>query len=97
MNLESRMVELEDLGRQVQVHGRKIGVKEMCDQIQAVTVQDLRRVARQILSGQVKNKGLGTGKPTVVIQEGEMENYKLNPVKWDEIQQRIARWKLGRR
>lgn len=30
MNLESRMVELEDLGRQVQVHGRKVGVREMC-------------------------------------------------------------------
>lgn len=97
MNLESRMVELEDLGRQVQVHGRKIGVKEMCEQIQAVTAEDLRRVARQVLNGQTENKGLGTGKPTVVIQEGEVEDHKLNPLKWDEIQQRIARWKLGRR
>ncbi len=36
MNLESRMVELEDLGRQVQVHGRKVGVKEMCRKIEEV-------------------------------------------------------------
>ena len=97
MNLESRMVELEDLGRQVQVHGRKVGVMEMCQQIDAVTIDDLRRVARQVFGGQVDNKGHGTGIPTVVIQEGEMEGHKLNPMRWEEIQQRIARWKLGRR
>ena len=49
MNLESRMVELEDLGRQVQVHGRKVGVKEMCAKIEELTVEDLRRVARDTL------------------------------------------------
>ncbi|RDW76589.1 mitochondrial-processing protease subunit alpha [Aspergillus mulundensis] len=96
MNLESRMVELEDLGRQVQVHGRKIGVKEMCKHIEALTVEDLRRVARKVFGGQVHNKGQGTGKPTVVLQEGELEGYKLRPFGWDEIQDRIARWKLGR-
>ncbi|KAL2865427.1 acetoacetyl-CoA synthase [Aspergillus lucknowensis] len=97
MNLESRMVELEDLGRQVQVHGRKIGVKEMCKQIESLTVEDLRRVARKVFGGQVQNKGQGTGKPTVVLQEGELEGYKLRPFPWDEIQERIARWKLGKR
>lgn len=97
MNLESRMVELEDLGRQVQVHGRKVGVKEMCDQIEALTVEDLRRVARQVFGGHVQNNGRGTGKPTVVLQEGELEGYKLRPFPWEEIQERIARWKLGRR
>lgn len=97
MNLESRMVELEDLGRQVQVHGRKVGVKEMCDQIEALTVEDLRRVARQVFGGHVQNNGRGSGKPTVVLQEGELEGYKLRPFPWEEIQERIARWKLGRR
>ena len=97
MNLESRMVELEDLGRQVQVHGRKVGVKEMCDEIEALTVEDLRRVARQVFGGLVQNHGQGTGKPTVVLQEGELEGYKLRPFPWEEIQERIARWKLGRR
>ncbi|KAJ5664124.1 Mitochondrial processing peptidase alpha subunit [Penicillium longicatenatum] len=96
MNLESRMVELEDLGRQVQVHGRKVSVKEMCDQIESLTVEDLRRVARQVFGGQVQNKGKGTGKPTVVLQEGELEGYKLRSFPWEEIQERIARWKLGR-
>lgn len=97
MNLESRMVELEDLGRQVQVHGRKVGVKEMCDQIEALTVEDLRRVARQVFGGHVQNNGQGTGKPTVVLQEGELEGFKLRPFPWEEIQERISRWKLGRR
>ncbi|KAI9368985.1 hypothetical protein BJX61DRAFT_536792 [Aspergillus egyptiacus] len=97
MNLESRMVELEDLGRQVQVHGRKVGVKEMCKHIENLTVEDLRRVAQKVFGGQVMNKGQGTGQPTVVLQEGELEGYKLRPFPWGEIQERIARWKLGRR
>ena len=97
MNLESRMVELEDLGRQVQVHGRKVGVKEMCDAIESLTVRDLRRVASQVFGGQVNNQGQGTGKPTVVVQEGELEGYRRRAFPWEEIQERIARWKLGRR
>jgi len=97
MNLESRLVELEDLGRQVQVHGRKVGVKEMCDKIDALTIDDLRRVARQIFTGKVDNNGHGTGAPTVVIQEGEDANGKLfKQISWEEVQSRIARWKLGR-
>lgn len=97
MNLESRLVELEDLGRQVQVHGRKVGVKEMCEKIDALTVADLRRVATQIFTGKVDNNGHGTGAPTVVIQEGEDANgKKIKPVAWEDVQSRIARWKLGR-
>jgi processing peptidase subunit alpha len=97
MNLESRMVELEDLGRQVQVHGRKIGVKEMCKKIEDVTVQDLRRVAKQVFGGEVRNIGDGSGAPTVVLQEGEQEGVRLKEFTWEDIQGRIARWKLGRR
>ncbi|TGO44167.1 hypothetical protein BOTNAR_0913g00020 [Botryotinia narcissicola] len=73
MNLESRMVEIEDLGRQVQVHGRKVGVREMCKKIEELTVKDLRRVATQVFGGLVKNAGEGSGSPTVVLQEGEEE------------------------
>lgn len=97
MNLESRMVELEDLGRQVQVHGHKINVQEMCDRIDALTVEDLRRVAQTVFGGLVENKGKGTGEPTVVVQEGEMEGFRLKPVQWADIRQRIAMWRLGRR
>jgi processing peptidase subunit alpha len=98
MNLESRMVELEDLGRQVQVHGSKVGVKEMCNKIDQLTVQDLRRVARDVLQGLVRNPGQGSGAPTVVLQEGEEGNgVKRKQLAWAEIQDRISRWKLGRR
>ncbi|KAI2484060.1 Mitochondrial-processing peptidase protein [Pyrenophora tritici-repentis] len=97
MNLESRMVELEDLGRQVQVHGRKVGAKEMCKKIEDVTVKDLRRVARQVFGGEVKNVGGGSGAPTVVLQEGEQEGFTRKDFTWDDIQSRIARWKLGRK
>lgn len=97
MNLESRLVELEDLGRQVQVHGRKVGVKEMCAKIDALTVADLRRVAKKILTGQVDNRGHGTGAPTVVIQESEdASGRKVKQIPWEDVQSRIARWKLGR-
>lgn len=97
MNLESRMVELEDLGRQVQVHGRKVGVREMCKKIDELTVQDLRRVARIVVGGLVENPGHGSGAPTVVLQEGEEEGITRKPFQWAEIQDRIDRWKLGRR
>ena len=97
MNLESRMVELEDLGRQVQVHGRKVGAKEMCAKIDALTVQDLRRVARQVLRGKVINVGRGSGAPTVVLQEGVQSGMGKKAFGWGEIQERIGRWKLGRR
>lgn len=97
MNLESRMVELEDLGRQVQVHGQKVGVKEMCRKIDALTIHDLRRVAKQVLGGEVVNKGRGTGAPTVVLQQGEAGKYLFKYITWNEIQDRIGKWKLGRR
>ncbi|KAL8898415.1 MAG: hypothetical protein Q9207_006710 [Kuettlingeria erythrocarpa] len=97
MNLESRMVELEDLGRQVQVHGRKVGVKEMCRKIDALTVQDLRRVAKQVLSGKVSNRGQGSGAPTVVLQEGEQNRFQPKWPPWNDVQERIGKWNLGRR
>ncbi|MCJ1288660.1 Mitochondrial-processing peptidase subunit alpha [Xylographa carneopallida] len=97
MNLESRMVELEDLGRQVQVQGRKVGVKEMCAKIDALTVRDLRRVAKEVVSGGVRNVGGGSGEPTVVLQEGEGDSGRKREFAWGEIQERIGKWKLGRR
>ncbi|KAL8782769.1 MAG: hypothetical protein Q9195_009574 [Heterodermia aff. obscurata] len=98
MNLESRMVELEDLGRQVQVHGRKVGVREMCSKIDKLTVEDLRRVAKMVFGGRVENVGKGSGAPTVVLQEGQQEGANAKKTfGWEEIQERIARWQLGRR
>lgn len=97
MNLESRMVELEDLGRSVQVHGHKVPVREMCQRIEDLTVDDLRRVASMIVGGNVKNPGVGSGSPTVVLQEAQAYGVSNHTMTWDQIQDRIEGWKLGGR
>lgn len=97
MNLESRMVQLEDLGRQVQVHGKKVGPKEMCAKIDALTVDDVRRVAKAVFRGRVKNVGGGSGAPTVVLQEAKQDGLLKRTLAWEDIQQRIAKARLGRR
>lgn len=97
MNLESRMVELEDLGRQVQVHGRKVPVHEMTRKISELTIRDLRRVAKIVLGGMVENKGCGSGAPTVVLQEAQAPGVAARKMSWDEIQNTIHRSYLGRR
>ncbi|KAL2024705.1 hypothetical protein VTK56DRAFT_6906 [Thermocarpiscus australiensis] len=97
MNLESRMVELEDLGRQVQVHGRKIPVREMTRRINELTVADLRRVARMVVGGMVENRGKGSGAPTVVLQEATAHGVKATQMSWEEMQEVIYQWNLGRR
>lgn len=96
MNLESRMVELEDLGRQVQVHGRKVSVHEMIKRIDQVDIPELRDVAKLVFGGNVQNPGGGSGAPTVVVQQGEEEGVKLREIEWDEVQQTVARYGLGR-
>lgn len=48
MSMESRQVEVEDLGRQILVHGRKVGMLEMTQKIDAVTADDLQRVAHRL-------------------------------------------------
>ncbi|KAI0288161.1 mitochondrial processing peptidase [Multifurca ochricompacta] len=60
MALESRAVEVEDLGRQLLVHNRKIPISEMADKIDAVTAESLQRVALRIFGSQ------SGGKPTVL-------------------------------
>ncbi|KAL7895153.1 peptidase M16 inactive domain-containing protein [Trichoderma sp. SZMC 28014] len=97
MNLESRMVELEDLGRSVQVHKRKIPVREMCRRIENLTVKDLQRVASMVMGGAVRNVGGGSGAPTVVVQEAQAYGVTTHAMTWDQIQDRIDGWKLGKR
>lgn len=68
MNLESKIVELEDLGRQVSLNGKKVPVQEMIEKINNVTAEDIRRVAETVFTGKVENAGKGSGKATVVMQ-----------------------------
>ncbi|SCV67717.1 BQ2448_5328 [Microbotryum intermedium] len=71
MALESRMVQVEDLGRQVQVHGRKTPIEEMVALIDQVGLEDVYRVAGRVLRPQ-KSAIVGdrkrSGKPTIVVQ-----------------------------
>ncbi|KAG8950451.1 Mitochondrial-processing peptidase subunit alpha [Tulasnella sp. 424] len=61
MALESRSVEVEDLGRQVLVHGRKVSVQEMCEKIARVDAADIKRVAGRIFGGGM------SGPPSVLV------------------------------
>ncbi|KAF5323536.1 hypothetical protein D9611_005582 [Ephemerocybe angulata] len=60
MALESRSVEVEDLGRQILVHGRKVPVTEMTAKIDEVDPNAVRRVALKLFGPDSGNK------PTVV-------------------------------
>ena len=72
MALESRIVQAEDLGRQVLVHGRRVPVREMLEQIERVTLDDLHRVATRVLrpheSPSKHDRDTRSGQPTVVAQ-----------------------------
>jgi len=48
--LESRLVLFEDIGRQILTYGKREDVKSMCDKIDAVSQEDIRRVAKEMLS-----------------------------------------------
>ncbi|GAA5873585.1 hypothetical protein JCM1840_005967 [Sporobolomyces johnsonii] len=75
MALESRMVQVEDLGRQVQVHGRKVSMPEMAALIDRVTLSDLFRVANRVLrpsTSPLLADRKKSGRPTIVAQ-GKLE------------------------
>lgn len=77
MALESRLVEVEDLGRQIHAHGKKVTVEEMCEKIDQVDLKTLNRVATRVLRPQKMQTGglttKGTGQATVVAQ-GNLDN-----------------------
>ncbi|SJX62793.1 probable mitochondrial processing peptidase alpha chain precursor [Sporisorium reilianum f. sp. reilianum] len=77
MALESRLVEVEDLGRQIQAHGKKVSVEEMCYKIDQVDLKTLNRVATRVLRPQKMSVSSnrsprGSGQATVVAQ-GQLE------------------------
>lgn len=77
MALESRGVEVEDLGRQVLVHGRRIPVQEMCDKIEKVTPADLMRVANRVFGPRpdVEATVLVLGREDIPDWKGIMRQY----------------------
>ncbi|TCD71183.1 Mitochondrial-processing peptidase subunit alpha [Steccherinum ochraceum] len=63
MALESRSVEVEDLGRQMLVHGRKVPVEEMLAKIDEVDEKRVREVAARVF-------GQGVEKSATVVVMG---------------------------
>ncbi|KAI9105307.1 Metalloenzyme, LuxS/M16 peptidase-like protein [Phlyctochytrium arcticum] len=105
MSLESKIVELEDVGRQVMVHGKRVEVSEMCRRIEALTAEDLKRVARRVVLGEDIKSPLdfgdssqkdwersGNGNATVLVQGPLFEKdafYKM--------EEQLEAWSLGRK
>jgi mitochondrial-processing peptidase subunit alpha len=50
MNLESRGILFDDIGRQVLLYNKRYTAQELCDLIDSVTMEDLARVTRRILA-----------------------------------------------
>jgi processing peptidase subunit alpha len=50
MALEAKLVSVEDMGRQIQMTGRRICPKEMSEKIEMVTEEDIKRVFAKIVS-----------------------------------------------
>lgn len=59
MNLESRPVVFEDVGRQVLAHGKRMPPEYFCDLIQKVTEADIHRVVKKMLSSKPSVAALG--------------------------------------
>ena len=50
MNLESRAIITEDIGRQILATGKRISPAELCRQVDEMTADDLQRVATAMLN-----------------------------------------------
>ena len=91
MNLESKMVQLEDMGRQVQIYDKRIDVTEMCEKIDSVNRHDIIGVAHDIL---------GRTEPTIVVQgdreafgdiQGMLKKYGIGKIT-DDNKPRSKKW-----
>ncbi|KAF9225501.1 hypothetical protein BS17DRAFT_801520 [Gyrodon lividus] len=71
MALESRAVEVEDLGRQILVHDRKIPVTDMTAAIDKVTPETVKRVATRLFGPQSGNKAT-----IVTMGRGELGDWQ---------------------
>ncbi|KAI9207536.1 Metalloenzyme, LuxS/M16 peptidase-like protein [Polychytrium aggregatum] len=104
MNLEMRMVELEDIGKQVVLQGKRVDASEMCRRIDSIQAADIKRVARRVVLGEDIRSPLdfgddntrhwtrtGQGQPTVVVQGPIFDNDPLH-----KASETLRDWQLGR-
>jgi processing peptidase subunit alpha len=59
MNLESKPIILEDMGKQVLTYGKRLTAEEVVKQIDAVTVADIQGVAKLMMSSQLTYAAYG--------------------------------------
>jgi processing peptidase subunit alpha len=52
MSLESKTVEVEDIGRQLIAHGKRLNAEETCSRIDLVEIEDVVRVGRRVFTGE---------------------------------------------
>jgi processing peptidase subunit alpha len=103
MSLESKSLELEDIGRQVLAYGKRMNVLDMCKRIDLVTSDDVIRVARRVFLKEDKpsrfdfhdgfcNPSIrtGDGSPTILVH-GPLTGSKDSL--WN-VEQTIAKWGL---
>jgi processing peptidase subunit alpha len=92
MNLESKMVQLEDMGRQVQIYGKRIDVLEMCEKINQVTRDDIIKIAEKTFT---------SSEPTIIVQgdreafgdiKGMLNKYGLGETSTDSNESRSRKW-----
>ncbi|CAO1625268.1 unnamed protein product [Sympodiomycopsis kandeliae] len=66
MALESRLVQVEDLGRQIQSHNQKMSIDEMCSKIDQVDMNKIRNVAKRVFEK-------SSGKQATVVAQGRLQ------------------------
>ncbi|KAF3985581.1 hypothetical protein FT663_05236 [Candidozyma haemuli var. vulneris] len=71
MNVESKLAALEDIGRQVQCQDKITSVDEMVKKIEALTIDDVRKVAQKVFTG--NGNGSKQSPPSVAIQGDRAE------------------------
>ena len=80
-NLESRTMVLDDVGRQVLSSGKRHGLQEMCNQIDAVTEEQIQRFALKMLKT----------KPTLVVKTPLASNNVSWERKYQELTKALSR------
>ncbi|KAI9297782.1 LuxS/MPP-like metallohydrolase [Neoconidiobolus thromboides FSU 785] len=72
MNLESRLIRLEDMGQQVLVAGYRVSPEIVCNKIEALTQKDLARVASKLfLSSEVVPTVIGYGRNLEPLRDAQ--------------------------
>merc|ERR1712129_352229 len=56
--LESRLIIMEDLGRQMLTYGKRESILEMCSKIDAVTADDIQRISVDLLNHAQSGQGI---------------------------------------